>query len=219
MLRLITLLLVLANAGYYAWTQGWLAPVGLAPAQQRETTRVAAQVRPQALRILTPDEARRAEAAAASAARPPECLVAGLFNEAQARALRAAVESRLPPGSWTFEDDTEPARWIVYMGKYPNAEAVARKKAELRQINVGFEALVNPELEPGLSLGHHATQAAANAELATLTRRGVRTARVVQERAETRGQLLRLPSVDDALRAQLEDIRPQLQGRSLRACS
>jgi hypothetical protein len=51
-----------------------------------------------------------------------------------------------------------------------------------------------------------------------LSQRGVRTARVVQERSEQRGQYLRLPAVDDALRAKLDALKPQLQGKALRAC-
>jgi hypothetical protein len=41
---------------------------------------------------------------------------------------------------------------------------------------------------------------------------------VVQERPEERGDVLRLPAVDDVLRAKLNDIRPLLAGESLRTC-
>jgi hypothetical protein len=46
----------------------------------------------------------------------------------------------------------------------------------------------------------------------------VRTARVVQERAEARGQILKLAAVDAALRAQLDTLKPQLEGKPLRPC-
>ncbi|KAI9872383.1 MAG: hypothetical protein M1823_008188, partial [Watsoniomyces obsoletus] len=49
-------------------------------------------------------------------------------------ALRSALETALPPGSWQLESSVEPARWIVYMGKYSNDEALAKKRAELRQL-------------------------------------------------------------------------------------
>ena len=51
-----------------------------------------------------------------------------------------------------------------------------------------------------------------------LANRGVRTARVVQERTEQRGQRLTLPVVDDTLRARLDELRTPLAGRALRAC-
>lgn len=218
MLRLLVLLLLFANAAYFAWSQGLLATWGLAPVQQSEPQRLAQQVRPQSIRILPSEEARRIESnAASSSTRAAECLQAGLFEDAPAAVLRQALES-WPAGSWTLESATEPARWIVYMGKYLSAENVNRKRAELRQMGVSFEALSNPSLEPGLSLGSFASQAAAAQQLETLSQRGVRTAKVVQERPEVQGQLLKLAAVDDALRARLDDIKTALGGKSLRPC-
>ena len=59
MLRSLVVMLVLANAGYLAWTKGWLASYGLAPASQSEPQRLTQQLRPEALRILSPLEARQ----------------------------------------------------------------------------------------------------------------------------------------------------------------
>src|SRR5690349_1614739 len=131
MLRLAVLLLVLANAGYFAWSQGLLASWGFTPAQQSEPQRMEQQVRPQALRILSSAETIRLEAATAQGPKSQECLQTGLLDEAQVASLKLILES-WPPGSWSFELVAEPARWIVYMGKYLSAENVARKKAELR---------------------------------------------------------------------------------------
>lgn len=218
MLRLFVLLLVLLNGIYFAWSQGLLRAYGFAPVQQSEPQRLAQQIRPEAMRILTPDEARRAEAAPQTPGKPPECLQAGLFDEAQMVALRRSLEATLPPGSWSMDTVVEPARWIVYMGRYPNADALAKKRAELANLHLRYEPLTNPELEPGLSLGGFDTQAAANDELATLGRRGVRTARVVQERPEVRGSWLKIPAADDALRVKLEELKPVLAGKSWRSC-
>lgn len=52
MLRLVIVLLVLANAGYFVWTQGYLAPLGLTPTEQAEPERLQAQIKPEALRLL-----------------------------------------------------------------------------------------------------------------------------------------------------------------------
>lgn len=52
MLRWVIGLLVLANAGYFAWTQGYLAPLGLAPYEDREPERLEAQIKPDTLRLL-----------------------------------------------------------------------------------------------------------------------------------------------------------------------
>jgi len=214
MLRIFVLLLVLLNGLYYAWSHELLRDYGFGPASSAEPQRLAQQLRPEAMRILSNEEARRGEATA----RPAECLQAGPFDDAQAATLRRALEGALPPGTWLLDTVAEPARWIVYMGRYPNAEALARKRAELASLNLRFEPLTNPELEPGLSLGGFATQAAATEALAALGRRGVRTARVVQERAEVRASLLKVPAADEALRARLDEVRPLLAGKPLRRC-
>ena len=216
LLRLIVLLLLLANGAYFAWVQGLLADWGLAPVQQSEPQRLAQQIRPEAVRILPSDEARRVEVAPV-APKPAECLQAGPLDDAQVAPLRASLGA-WPAGSWALEQTVEPARWIVYMGKYPTIEAVNKKKAELRYLGVSFQEVVNPALELGLSLGGFKTEPEANDQLNLLSQRGVRTARVVVERPELRGQLLKFPTVDETLRARIDELKTMLAGKPLRAC-
>jgi hypothetical protein len=218
MLRLLVLLLVLLNAGYYAWSHGLLRAYGWAPAEQSEPQRLSQQIRPEAIRILPADEGRRAEQVALTPPKPPECLQAGLFDETQTEALRKTLEASLPAGAWTLEPVVEPARWIVYMGKFPNAAAQDKKRAELEKMKLKLQSLDNPELQLGLSLGRFETQAQAQAELAVLQKRGVRTARVVQERPEVRQSQLRIPAADEALKPKLEEIKPVLGEKALRGC-
>ena len=217
MLRLTVLLLVLANAMYFAWSQGLLAPWGIAPAPQSEAGRLEQQIKPQSLRVLGSEEASRLETALPGTRPLQECLQAGPLEEAQA-ALVKQVLGPWPDGSWVLEPGVEPAQWIVYIGKYASAENVSRKKAELRQLGVSFEALSDPALEPGLSLGGFATEAAAKQHMEALSQRGVRSAKVVRERAEVRGLWVKFPAVDDGLRPRLEDLRTALSGKTLRPC-
>ncbi|MDE2616690.1 MAG: SPOR domain-containing protein [Burkholderiales bacterium] len=218
MLRLLVLLLVLLNAGYFAWSQGMLRAYGWAPADQSEPQRLTQQIRPEAIRILPADEGRRAEQVALTPPRPPECLQAGLFDEIQTETVRKALEATLPASAWSLELLVEPARWIVYMGKFPNVAAQNKKRAELEKMKLKLQSLDNAELQLGLSLGRFETQAQAQAELAALQKRGVRTARVVQERLEVRQSQLRIPTVDEALRPRLEELRSALGDKTLRSC-
>lgn len=241
MLRALVLGLLLANTAYFAWSQGWLMAFNLAPVQQAEPHRLTQQINPEAMRLnrspvpeapvsapVAPGSAP-APASAASAAPPAsatvastaaagECLQAGLFNELQVNALRPRLQSTLPDGSWAFSPVVEPGRWIIYMGRYANEEMVAKKRSELRARGVKFEPVQNPGLNPGLSLGNFDSKAGADRELARDAERGVRTARVILERAEVRGQRLTLPAVDAALKAQLETLKPRLAGKVLVAC-
>ena len=232
MLRLLLLLLILANAAYFAWARGSLAAYGFAPVSQSEPQRMAQQIQPEAMRLVTPGTNAPAAASEPSAASgtattialaadaqpPTQCLQAGLYTEAQTGVLRTALQTALPGGGWVLESSVEPARWIVYMGRYADTEALNKKRTELRQRRVSFEALNNPALEPGLSLGSFATQSDANEELARIATRGVKTARVVQSQPEVRGQKLRFAAVDASLRSQLDTLKPQLLGKTLRTC-
>jgi hypothetical protein len=217
MLRLIVLLLLLANGVYYAWSQGFLQAWGQGPVQQSEPQRMGQQIKPEAIRVLRADDLKRAELAAAQAPKPPECLASVTLDDAGVAALKPVLDT-WPAGSWNFETQVEPPRWIIYMGKYAGVEQLAHKRAELRQIGVSFEALANPELEPGLSLGGFTSEAAANQQLQALAERGVHTARVLQERPEQRGQRLVLPAVDDSLRSRLDELKAPLASRPLRPC-
>lgn len=240
MLRFLVLVLLLANAGYYAWAQGLLRDWGLAPAQQAEPQRLAQQIQPEALRLPRARNAAPAPAAQASVAAPApaqapasaasepvaaaatpvatECLQAGVFDEEQADTVRRAAAA-LPQGSWSLQRTTIAGRWMVYMGRFADADALARKRAELRELGVSFDKPNNPSLEPGLALGRFSTEEAAQRGLGNLVAKGVRTARVVQERPDAPGYQLRLPSVNDALRAQLDALRPALGNKTLRTCA
>lgn len=214
MLRLLVLVLLLANGGYYAWSQGLLREWGFAPAQPSEPQRLQQQIKPELLRVLPASEASRADTTVLAKA---QCLLAGPLEEAQLAPVKQALQA-WPAGSWTLEPVAEPPRWIVYMGPYAGAEQLARKKAELRQIGVTFEALADAALEPGLSLGQHASQADANTQLQALAQKGVRSARVVEDRPPAHAQLLKLPAVDDSLRPRVDGLQPVLSGIKLRPC-
>ena len=219
MLRLLLLTLVLANGVYFAWTSGLLRAYGFAPAQQSEPQRMAQQIRPEALRVLSAGEVKGVEAQVQTDLAPKECFQAGPFDEVAAGALRAALEAGWPPGSWQLDAVSQPARWIVYMGKYPNAEALVKKRAELANMNLKLEALTNPALEIGISLGGFDTQIAANAELVRLNQRGIRTARVVLEHEAAQVSQLKLPAVTEPLKARLESLRPAMAGKAFRKCN
>jgi hypothetical protein len=238
MLRLALIALLLANAGYYAWSQGLLKDWGFAPQEQAEPQRMNQQIKPETLQILRVNPGKTSSSsssspsspasgaaapvadAASSAAPTPgdsaECLQAGVFDERQAEALRSAAAA-LPAGSWVLDPTPVPGRWMVYMGRFEDLEALDKKRAELRARKVDHDR-AGGTLEYGLSLGRFSSSEAAERELAILAGRGVRTARVVQERPDAPGFTLRLPAVTDALRPQLDALRPAMAGKALRAC-
>ena len=145
------------------------------------------------------------------------CLQAGVFDNQQIEAVRRAAVA-LPSGSWRIDQVSLPGRWMVYTGKLADANAVRAKRAELRALGVDSDR-PGAALEPGLSLGRFPTEEAAQRGLADLSRKGVKTARVVQERRDAPAYMLRLPAADAALRQQASgSLRAALGGKEWRAC-
>ena len=251
MLRIVFALLLAANLGYYLWSHGQLAGLGLEPAADAEPQRLERQIRPEALQIVagqadaaqpqaaaepasdTPVPAEPAPAAQAPAApapaasepapaasapkEPVSCLQSGGLDERQADHLRRALAA-LPRGQWQLDASQQSGRWMVYMGKFPDAEFLDRKRGELRAMNVEFDR-AGGNFEPGLSLGRFSSAEAAGRQLATLSRQGVRTARVVQERPELTTYTLRLPKATAGFKAEVLALAGKgLDGKSLRAC-
>lgn len=228
-LRHLVVALLLANLGFWAWSAGWLRPLGLGPEIRAEPERLALQVQPQALSIAPPTSAppaaspRRAQEStppprpatpAAEQLAETACLQAGPFDARQAEALRSAAAA-WPAGSWRIDAIQLPSRWMVYLGPLADATAVAARRAELRELGLDVDR-PGAALEPGLSLGRFATRESAERALLEFEGKGVRGASVVQEREDATAHTLRLPRVDAELRARLGEL--PLAGRALRPC-
>jgi hypothetical protein len=146
------------------------------------------------------------------------CWQAASFDEAEAGVLRRALPGLdLPKGSWRLEEARSGGRWVVYMGRY-NDELLERKKEELRELKIEFRTLTGPPLGNGLALGTFSTEEAAEQGLKNVTRKGVRSARVAQERDPSLSYTLRLPSITDDERAAVQSLGTALAGKTLRPC-
>ncbi len=248
MLRLLVLLLVLFNAVFLAWTQGWLDDVsGVRANGDREPERLARQVRPESIRILapgavkgptpgaaatpipvaTPNAPAPAPALAAAAtpsviaeASPTTCVEAGPFSAAQIGAALATLQSHLPSGSWTHLKTERSALWMVYMGKFNDPEALSKRQDELRRLKVEYELLRAPsELAPGLSLGRFEIRSNANSLLEQLGKRGVRNARVIEAVPAASSHVLRVDRPSAAMLAQVGALPTDALGKGFVPCA
>lgn len=205
MLRALLVLLVLANAAFFGWARGWLAPwLGVPRTEQREPERLKAQVRPELITIMTP----KAASAALAAARDAEaCLEAGPFADSAVAAAEAVLaQHNVAEGTWTREAVAKGSQWAVYMGRFADRDVMRSKGEELRRLNVAFEELESPPLlAPGIRISSHPDKAAAEAALAQLVTRGVRTARVVEIPGSSVTQTwLRFARADAEMQARLK---------------
>ncbi|MDM7456042.1 MAG: SPOR domain-containing protein [Tepidimonas sp.] len=250
MLRVLVIVLLVANGALWAWQRGWL---GLTDAPRaadaaREPQRLAQQVAPERLRLLnapggaaihsaaltesTPAGIAQAAPSTDSAApdplpdrpappapvEPRRCWQLAALTPAQADAVRRSADGEAGlRGRRTETAAVLPERWIVYLGKFPSADALQRRRAELRQAGIDQREVNTPALTPGLALGTYSSEAAARNALQDLVRQGVRDARVVQERPETRTITLRWPDLTEAEHGRLQAALDGM-GRALQAC-
>ena len=207
MLRTLALVLLLANALLLAALTGVFD--GAAPKGEREPERLQRQHQPGLVRILGPQAASAAlaaasaQAAAASSAQALACLEAGPFSATDAEAAeRTLREAGLTAGAWQVQRQDDPGAFMIYMGRYADREMLQRKLAELKRLKIDGEDLRGaPELQPGISLGRFDDQASANAAMAQMAQRGLRTARVITLRQAQSQTVLRVPAADATLRA------------------
>lgn len=228
MLRALVLLLLLANAGFWAWRQGWLEPlhgaIGARPEGEREPERLTMQVDPDRLRLI-PAEAASAPVVPASAAAPASappsapptaCLEAGPYSTAELTIAEAAVKAALPDVGWSERELA--TTWWVAMGPFAETEQLQKKRDELQRRSIAPElASAAPGSAPLLVISRHDSRAGAESELTTLLDRGVRTARVVNASVPLR--LLRVAQASEAQQAALAALpADKLRGKAFVPC-
>lgn len=219
MLQWMVGVLLLANGLFFAWSQGYLRAYGFAPTQQSEPQRVQQQIQPQALVLLNTQDLKKAEAQALDDAKPKACLQWGPLDDEQAAHVRASLQgSTLAADAWQLNTVTVPERWVVYIGKFANPQALDKKRSELSAMNIKSDPTSAAHLVPGLSLGRFDNEASAAEDLNRLRKLGVRTARVLQERAASQSTVLKLPAATEAMKAQVSGLDEALSDKSPRAC-
>lgn len=237
MLQRLVILLLLANLLFFAWSRGWLEEItGSRVHPEREPERLTRQVNPELVVILPPDAASAASSAGAAGSAPANapaaaassvaaagtCLEAGPFATGAAVSAVAALQALQPPlpaGSWAEVKTERPGSWMVYMGRFPNRDAQAKKDEELKRTRVSYESLTAPaDLVPGFSFGRYDDRAAADRALEQIGQRGVRSARVVELSAPSTQHMLRVEKADAAVAAQLASIRSPALGRGFAPC-
>lgn len=214
MLRTLVALLLLINALFFAWTQGWLDGVtGSRADGGREPQRMQLQQHPERMQLLTPQ--------AATALQQPVCLQLGPYGSDEAlRAAQAALERLgLTAAAWQVESSEQPGQWAVATIKLEGKEQQARKEEAYKRLRIDVEPLTSlPAEQPSLLLSRHASEAAAKAALEQLQRRPLRDLRLLQLQAPQPRYGLRLPTANSLLAKQIAESRDKALGAS-RACA
>jgi len=211
-MRIVVVLLLVANALFFIWSRGWLdAVTGLPADGGREPQRVANQQHPERIQPLA------ASAAAALAQR--SCLELGpLEGDAALAAAQAALRGL---GTEAQVRSSElPGVWVVATIKLADPEFRARKEATYKQLRLAFEPLEGlPAEQPAFVLGRHASQADAEAGMAALEKRGLKGLRVLPLKAGLVRYTLVVPQADGLLAGKLRAAKDAALASGFKACS
>jgi len=230
-MRTAFLLLLLANLGFFAWSR-YLSPDNSADPQP-----LARQIEPAKLKVVAPADlpppapAKPAAAAAtpippapapvAAAAPPsPKCMEWGSFTLTDAPRAEKALEPLTLGPRLAQRRTEETANWWVFIPPQGNRQGAVRKAAELKARGVDDYFIVQEEgaYRWALSLGVFRTNEAAQARLAALRGKGVRSAQIGPRETVVPKVWLQVRNVDAGLEAKLKEVALTVEGSELKAC-
>jgi len=224
-MRLLFLLLVLANVGFYAWARYFAEPTWTS-----DPSPLARQIDPGKLRIVAAAELARGAARKPKAVPEPDkvtvppailaCVQWGSFTVPDAARAEKVLEPLDLGARLSRQQVEESADWWVYMPPQGSRRGAQRKAQELRDLGIRDFFILQ---EPGpyrwaLSLGVFGTREAASDHLTALRGRGVRTARVGQRELKVTKFWLQIERLDAVLNARLREIARAFPGSELRDC-
>ena len=219
-MRLFFLLLLLANLAFFAWAR-YFSPIDASA----DPLPLARQIDPGKLKILAPASkpaaGAPADAVPAAATASAGCLEWGSFTLADLPKAQKALEP-LALGERLAERRTEElAGWWVYIAAQGNRPGALKKAAELKALGVDDYFVVTDEgpYRWAVSLGVFRNEEAAQARLAALREKGVRSAQVGARETTVPKVWLQVKGIDGALEARFRDIARQVEGSDLRACA
>lgn len=230
LLRAVLAGLILLNALFYCWTQGWLDDVvGIKARGDREPERLTRQIHPEQVVVLPPIDAVAAVAAAASSAPASSlsaCLVLGPLDgdAALAAATQALAQAAITPKQWRDQASEQPGlmqtSWAVATIRLPNKDFQARKEATYKSMKIAYDHLAGPPDEvPTLVLSRHPSEKAAAAALEAFSQRALKGLRVLALQTPAQRHLLVFAEADTDLQAKLTKLDVLPLAASLKPCA
>ncbi len=238
MLKILLGLLIMINAGLFAYQQGYL---DILSPSNREPTRLTQQLNADKLKLISSALIKGAEAKldadAAALAAPPEpendlttaaqlstvvaCIEVGNFDAAEAQKFETRLAGLALEDRLTRRAISENVRHMVYIPPSGGREAADKKANELRQLGVQDFFVIQDAspLQWGISLGIFKSEDAARSQLAALNQKGVRSARVGAHTATATKVAFRLRGLDLAEKNTLTKIKEAFPKQELSECN
>lgn len=207
-MRIVVVLLLLANLAFFALTR-------LDAYSGGESQRLAEQVRPDKIKLLTPQEVA-ALGPSKAATLADVCIEWGPFAEVD-RARALAELAPLGIAQLVSQRRVEAEGYVVTLGGFASRVAADRRIAELRARNINDLSVL--DLGRGqfaISLGIYRTEAAANGRADALAQQGVPGTRVGPRTGVPERTILVIRDPPQAAVAKLREIAPGFPGTEIR---
>lgn len=245
-MKLVFLLLALANLVLFAWLQG---AFGGLPDAGREPERVNRQVEPERVRVLTQQEVQAlrsktkdvpgpsssalpaAVAAPAAASMPAAiaaadlvgltCVEMGDFTAESVNRVRQRLDNLALGDRMSVRSVEAPGWFMVYVPPLKTRAEVDRRADELRKAGVK-EMLVIADNSPmrfGIALGSFKDQDLASRHAADLDRRGIKGVKVADKPSTLQVTRFQLRNVDTTLADVLRAVQKEFNAARFQACA
>lgn len=236
MLKFVFWALLAANAGLYAYSQGYLGKV---EGGEREPQRLKTQLASERMVMLSAAEARTAAETTAAAAPAPaaeeappttapapvetiDCTQAGSFAAGDARRFENRI-NRLGFGerqSRTSVPFQEVTSHLVYLPPNGGKDGADRRVAELKEKGISNFFVMQGEgaMKWAVSLGVFKTDTAAQSLVAALGKQGVRGARVLPRGPQTTRAAWQFRDLTEEERRRVAETADDFAGVQVRAC-
>jgi hypothetical protein len=233
MLKIFFWLLLLGNAGLFAYQQGYfdtILPSGREPARMKE------QINADKVRLVSapapapkapepqpePAPPAAAPAPAAEVKKPVvlACTEIGNFGPDEAKRFSAEL-APLSLGERVKQRPVqEVASHMVYIPPQADKEGAEKKAGELRKLGVEDFFIIqdNSSMRWGISLGVFKHEEAARAHLAALGQKGVRSARIGQRMVTSNQVAFQVRELDEDAKSALDKIKAGFPKQESRKC-
>jgi hypothetical protein len=233
-MKLAFLFLLLVNVALFAWQQG---AFGRFAESGREPERIARQIEPDRIRVLTEkdvqilrERANQARASAAVASTPstpavPDlsvaqaCVEFGDFPAADVTRVETALVKLGLGSRQTTRSVDVPGWYLVYVPPFQTRAEADRAAADFTKRGVkDLLVLTEGSLRLGISLGSFKDPELAKAHVAALDKLGVKNARIADKPTSVSATRYQLRELDAGTAQQLAAIRKEFPAQSVRPC-
>jgi hypothetical protein len=214
-MKILFLILLLANLGFYAYSQGYL-PQSADPADEAMRT----PLNPEKIRVLN-----ATQVAALPKVKPvlkaSACMEWGNFNPADAVKAEQALQSLALGDRLSERRVEETASWWVYLPPQGSKANADKKLGELKRLGVDDFYTIQDEgrFKFAISLGVFSSKDGAAKRLEAVRAKGVRTAVAAERSSAAPKVIVQIRDGGDAVVARINEIKASYPGTEARVCA